>query len=162
MKQGPVYPVWGFSRSLSPVVPTLEHRTAVKRFMSLQCLNPKTVGRSPWTGISSSRGRYLHSTTQTQNKRIQTPMPRVGFEPTIPVFERAKTVHVLDRAVTVICNMGITLIFCVEIFPLGNSLKRNYFRERCDQGCGSGRCGEGNSLLSLLGNGTPLPVPSNP
>jgi hypothetical protein len=29
-------------------------------------------------------------------------MPRVGFEPTIPVFERAKTVHALDRAATVI------------------------------------------------------------
>jgi hypothetical protein len=29
-------------------------------------------------------------------------MPRVGFEPTIPVFEGAKTVHALDRAVTVI------------------------------------------------------------
>jgi hypothetical protein len=29
-------------------------------------------------------------------------MPEVVFEPTIPVFERAKTVHVLHRAVTVI------------------------------------------------------------
>jgi hypothetical protein len=29
-------------------------------------------------------------------------MPRVGFEPTIPVFERAKTVHALGRAATVI------------------------------------------------------------
>jgi hypothetical protein len=29
-------------------------------------------------------------------------MPRVGFQPTTPVFERAKTVHVLDRAATVI------------------------------------------------------------
>jgi hypothetical protein len=29
-------------------------------------------------------------------------MPLVEFEPTIPVFERAKTVHVLDPAVTVI------------------------------------------------------------
>jgi hypothetical protein len=29
-------------------------------------------------------------------------MPQVGFEPTIPVFERAKTVHALDRAATVI------------------------------------------------------------
>jgi hypothetical protein len=29
-------------------------------------------------------------------------MPRVGFEPTIPVFQRAKTVHALDRAVTMI------------------------------------------------------------
>jgi hypothetical protein len=29
-------------------------------------------------------------------------MPRLGFEPTIPVFERAKKVHALDRAATVI------------------------------------------------------------
>jgi hypothetical protein len=29
-------------------------------------------------------------------------MPRVGLEPTISVFEMAKTVHALDRAVTVI------------------------------------------------------------
>jgi hypothetical protein len=29
-------------------------------------------------------------------------MPRVGFEPTIPAFERTKTVHTLDRAATVI------------------------------------------------------------
>jgi hypothetical protein len=29
-------------------------------------------------------------------------MPRVGFELTIPVFERAKTIHALERAATVI------------------------------------------------------------
>jgi hypothetical protein len=29
-------------------------------------------------------------------------MPRVEFEPTIPVFERAKTGHALDREATVI------------------------------------------------------------
>jgi hypothetical protein len=29
-------------------------------------------------------------------------MPRVGFEPTLPVFERAKTVDALDGAATVI------------------------------------------------------------
>jgi hypothetical protein len=28
-------------------------------------------------------------------------MPQVGFEPTIPVFEWAKTVRALDRAATV-------------------------------------------------------------
>jgi hypothetical protein len=28
-------------------------------------------------------------------------MPQVGLEPTIPVFERAKTSHALDRASTV-------------------------------------------------------------
>jgi hypothetical protein len=39
---------------------------------------------------------------QTQNKRTQTSLPRVGLEPTNPVFERAKNVHALDRAATVI------------------------------------------------------------
>jgi hypothetical protein len=53
-------------------------------------------------GISPSQGRYLHMTTQTQNKRTQTSMPRMGFEPTTPVFERACMVHALDRATTVI------------------------------------------------------------
>jgi hypothetical protein len=32
-------------------------------------------------------------------------MPQVGFEPTIPVFEREKTVHALDRAASVIGRM---------------------------------------------------------
>jgi hypothetical protein len=43
-----------------------------------------------------------HGKTQTQNKRTQTSMPLVEFEPTIQVFERAKTVHAVDRATTVI------------------------------------------------------------
>jgi hypothetical protein len=38
-------------------------------------------------------------------------MPQVGFEPMIPVFEQVKTVHVLDRAVTVI---GLLLLYFVE------------------------------------------------
>jgi hypothetical protein len=29
-------------------------------------------------------------------------MPLVGFEPTIPVFEKVETVHALDQAATVI------------------------------------------------------------
>jgi hypothetical protein len=43
-----------------------------------------------------------HRTTQWQNKSRQTSVPWVGFESTMPVFERAKTVHVLDRAAIVI------------------------------------------------------------
>jgi carboxylesterase type B len=43
-----------------------------------------------------------HRTTQTQNKRTQTYMTRVGFEPTTTVFEGTKAVHALDRAATVI------------------------------------------------------------
>jgi hypothetical protein len=35
--------------------------------------------------------------TYTQNKCTQISMPRVGFKPTILVFERAKTVHALDK-----------------------------------------------------------------
>jgi hypothetical protein len=68
-----------------------------------QFSNVYTVGRTPWTGDQLiARPLPTHRTTQTQNKRTQTSMPRVGFEPTIPVFERAKTVHALDQVVTVI------------------------------------------------------------
>jgi hypothetical protein len=35
-------------------------------------------------------------------------MTRVGFEHTIPVFERAKIIHALDRAATVIGNFTVT------------------------------------------------------
>jgi hypothetical protein len=49
-------------------------------------------------GINPSQGRYLHK----QNKYRQTSMPWVGFKPTIPVFERGKTVHALDHVTTVI------------------------------------------------------------
>jgi hypothetical protein len=58
-------------------------------------------------GISPSQGRYLHTGKHKQNKRIQTSMPQVGFEPTIPVFERAKSVHALDGAATVIGSLNI-------------------------------------------------------
>jgi hypothetical protein len=55
--------------------------------------------------ISPSQGRNLH--TGQHKHRInaythQISMPCVGFEPTIPASERAKTVHALDRAATVI------------------------------------------------------------
>jgi hypothetical protein len=39
-------------------------------------------------------------------------MTQVGFEPTIPVFERAKTVDALDRATTVI---GPEFVYRTEI-----------------------------------------------
>jgi hypothetical protein len=43
-----------------------------------------------------------HLSTQTQNKRSQTSMPRVGFETMVPAIERMKTVHALNRTATVI------------------------------------------------------------
>jgi hypothetical protein len=53
-------------------------------------------------GISPSKDRYIYTEKHKQNKRTQTSMPRVGFEPTIPVFKRAKTIQTLERAATVI------------------------------------------------------------
>jgi hypothetical protein len=82
-----------------PVAPSSEHRASVKRSVSLQFLNLRHSAGLLGLVISPSQGRYL---TQTQNKHKQTSMPRVGFEPAIPAFERAKTVHALDRAATVI------------------------------------------------------------
>jgi hypothetical protein len=68
-----------------------------------QFLNLYAVGRTPWTGNQAvARPLSAHRTTQIENKRTQTSMSRVRFEPTIPVFERVKTVHALDRAATVI------------------------------------------------------------
>jgi hypothetical protein len=66
--------------------------------LSISFLILYTVGRTPWTGEQPvARPLPTHKTTRTQKS-----MPRVGFEPTIPVFERAKTVHALDCAATVI------------------------------------------------------------
>jgi hypothetical protein len=77
----------------------LEHRVSVKRFISLQCLNLRQSVGLLGKGIRRSQGRYL---TQTQNKHKETSLFWVEFEPTIPVFERMKTVRALDRTVTVI------------------------------------------------------------
>jgi hypothetical protein len=80
-------------------------------------------------GISPLQVRYLHRITQTQNKRTQSSMPRVGFEPTIPVSERAKTVDTLDRAATVIGSMeqldDWKLAWETEVF--GENLSQNHF-----------------------------------
>jgi hypothetical protein len=53
-----------------------------------------------------------HRTEQTQNKRTQTYMPEVGFEPKVLVFERAKPVHALDHAATVI-SWKVNLTLCL-------------------------------------------------
>jgi hypothetical protein len=55
-------------------------------------------GRIPWTGDQSLRkaANCTHRTSQIQNKRKQTSMPQVGFEPTIPVCKQAKTFMPLE------------------------------------------------------------------
>jgi hypothetical protein len=70
-----------------------------------QFLNLYTDRRTPRTSDRPvARPLPKQRTTQIQNKPIETSMSRVEFEPTIPAFERAKTVHALDRAATVIGN----------------------------------------------------------
>jgi hypothetical protein len=92
-----------------------------------------TAGRTPWTGNQPVvRPLPTRRTTQAQNKRTQTSMSSVGFEPTIPAFERAKTVHALDRAATVIGPVNclptktsyvILLLLCVpHLLPILFSL----------------------------------------
>jgi hypothetical protein len=48
--------------------------------------------------IDPSQGFNLHTEQHKHRINAQTSMPWVGFEPTTPVFEPAKTVHALDRA----------------------------------------------------------------
>jgi hypothetical protein len=89
--------------SLSDVAPTLEQRASVKRFVSLQFLNPRIVGRTTWTG-DQPFARPLP--TQTQNIRRD------------PCLEwRAKTVHASDRAATVvgISSVWRMLKFCSDM-----------------------------------------------
>jgi hypothetical protein len=71
------------------------------RFFSFLILY--TVRRTPWTG-DQAVARPLPTHIEQHKHRIeaQTSMPWVGFEPTIPAFEQAKTVHALDREATVI------------------------------------------------------------
>jgi hypothetical protein len=47
----------------------LEHRASVKHLVSLQFLNLRQSVGLLGRGISQTQGRYLHRTTQTQNKR---------------------------------------------------------------------------------------------
>jgi hypothetical protein len=74
---------------------------------AFQFLNLYAVGRTTWTGDQPvARPLPTYRTTETQNKRTQTSMPRDGFEPTVPAFEREKTVHALDGAANVIGEDG--------------------------------------------------------
>jgi hypothetical protein len=71
------------------------------RFLSFIFLH--TVGMTPWTGDQPvPRLLPIHRRAQTQNKRANRSMPKVRFEPTTPVLERAKTVQALYNAATVI------------------------------------------------------------
>jgi hypothetical protein len=48
-------------------------------------------------------------------------MPRMEFEPKIPVFERAKKAHALDRAAAVVGNRGT--YSCLKLFSKLNNTR---------------------------------------
>jgi hypothetical protein len=52
--------------------------------------------------ISRSQGRNLHAGQNKRSINAHRYPSLTGMEPTIPPFQRAKTVHALDRTVTVI------------------------------------------------------------
>jgi hypothetical protein len=79
-----------------------------------------------YTGSLDKGSALRKATAYTQNNtnRInaqQTLMSRMGFEPTIPVFERAKTLHAFDRAANSIGSYSrvmLLLVFSFYVFPL--------------------------------------------
>jgi hypothetical protein len=80
-------------------------------------------------------------------------MTRVGFKPTIPVFERAKTVHALDRAATVIGRKSYSPSGIFKGDPVnktlesGDSISASYWlRDQRRTWCCTQRC---PSLLQL-------------
>jgi hypothetical protein len=83
----------GSSLTHPSIRPCMALQPFVGTFTAFQFLDPYTVGKA---------ATCIHMTAQTQIKRTQTSMTRVGFQPTIPVSKRAKTVHALDRGATVI------------------------------------------------------------
>jgi hypothetical protein len=111
---------------------------------------------TPWKGDQPvARPLPTHRTTQAQNKGTQTFMPQVGFEPTIPVFEPVKTVHVLDRAATVFGILRYSLFSFiiirsgVRLSPLGTAATTGllYQLRMIDDKCGAVggmRIGKGN------------------
>jgi hypothetical protein len=58
-------------------------------------------------------------------------MPRLGFEPTIAVFERAKTVHASDRAATVVGFSAVYLFtyLLTELSPSRGAINLAATRE---------------------------------
>jgi hypothetical protein len=95
--------------NLSPLSPlSLWIYSLLDRGRFLSFLIVYTISKTPWMGDQPvARPLPAQRITQTQNKPTQASISRVGIEPTPPVFERAKTIHALDLAATVI---GISLL----------------------------------------------------
>jgi hypothetical protein len=131
----------------------LQHPWAVAS--DFQFFDHFTDGRILWTSDQFvARSLPKHMTIQTQNKHIHTPsMSCVGFEPTIPASERAKTVHALDHSATV---TGITVSKTVKFkrISIRHKVYMPIFSESRDSVVGIGdwvRAGRPRGRSSSLG-----------
>jgi hypothetical protein len=76
----------------------------------------QAAGRTPWTdGQSCHMAAPYTGQTQTQKRSGQTSTSRVGFEHTIPMFERAMTYHSSERAATHSLLTKLTVEFATNI-----------------------------------------------
>jgi hypothetical protein len=83
---------WGCERNVIHVYVWLY--SPYGSWLLFQFLHVYTVGRIPWIEDQPvARSLSTRRTTQTQNKRTQTSITLVRFEPTIPVIERTSTVY---------------------------------------------------------------------
>jgi hypothetical protein len=63
-----------------------------------------TICRTHWMGDQPvAKPPPAHWTAQTRNKRTETSVPWVGFEPMIPVFEQAKSLRPRCHCVRLLC-----------------------------------------------------------
>jgi hypothetical protein len=113
--------------------------------------------RTLWTGDQPfARSLPTHRTTQTQNIHTQTSIPQVAFEPTIPVFERAKT---LDCAATVIGSWQpkpTQIRFNVTCHVKGHMLKVMYCERLIMEAVAVHRRSKIHSTLTQLSKQTSL------
>jgi hypothetical protein len=112
--------VWHIQRTVPAYYIPLSLSLALQPFVGLgrffSFLILYAVDRTPWTGDQPvARPLPAHRTTQIENNRTQTSMRRVGFESTIWVLERTKTVHASDRAAAMI---GCIVFHKIEFFKL--------------------------------------------
>jgi hypothetical protein len=94
-------------------------------FHFLNPLHSRKDSLDGWS-VRHKAATYTQNNT-TQNKHTQTSMTWVGFELTIPAFERAKVVHALDHAATLIgiCWCITYNILCRGLTSTGKLLSHN-------------------------------------
>jgi hypothetical protein len=88
-------------------------------------------------------------------------MPRVGFESTIPVFEQAKTFHLLDLAATIVCILNEYfhgVLLCLR--PAHRAICEPIVETKCGSLDASEPCGPSRPVTGIALPYTPLSNPN--